>query len=103
MKNLLEPILLRYGQDLTVNGGSTVRAFLQPVTDRAKASPYTVTPLGTVDDRLWIYLGSAALSPGDTVAWYDRSFTVRNSEPVGSGTELQHWWAALAPAREAKE
>ena len=102
MRNLLEAILRRYGQELTVNGDSTVRAFLQPVTDHTKVSPYTVTPLGTVDDRLWIYLGTAAINPGDIVVRGDGSFTVQNSEPVGTGTELQHWWAVLAPAREAE-
>jgi len=102
MKNWFQTILLRYGQNVTVNDGQKERAFLQPVTDRTKTSPYTVTSLGAVDDRLWIYLGTKALEPGDTVTWDDRSFTVRNSEPVGSGTELPHWWAALVPAGEAK-
>lgn len=102
MRDQMEEILRRYGQNLTVNG-EAVRAFLQPVTDRSKASPYTVTPLGTVDDRLWIYLGPGALRPGDTVESGDDAFTVRNAAEVGSGTALAHWWAVLAQTREAAE
>ena len=96
----------RYGQQVRLrrkDGERTVKAFLQPVEERRKAAPYTVTPLGAVDDRLWLYLGQAELTAGDEVAWDGRTFSVRDSRPYYVGEELSHWWATLALKGEAAE
>jgi hypothetical protein len=99
-------ILSRYGQAATLvhqGASAAVRAFLQPVTDQNRASPYQVTPLGTADDRLWIFLGRDEITAGDTVVCGRERFSVRSSAAVYAGGELSHWWAALSPQREAEE
>ena len=56
MDHWFEEILARYGQAVTVRRGEEsiqVQAFFQPVTKQQEAEPFTVTALGTVDDRLW--------------------------------------------------
>lgn len=105
MSTLFEHILAAYGQTVTVfhaqEDARTVRAFLQGNRDAGKAEPFAVTPLGTVDDRTWIYLGSAPVDPGDTVAFKGESFTVHNAQAVWVGDEISHWWAALTLQKEA--
>lgn len=106
MTELLDKVLARYGQEVTVTGASgtaAVRAFLQPVTEHGKTVPFRVTPLGTIDDRLWIYLGRAEVKEGDTVRSGTDRFCVKNSMAVRIGSELSHYWAALAPDGEAAE
>ena len=97
-------VLRRYGQQVTVETRASrleTRAFLQPVNQKNKAAPFAVTPLGAVDDRLWICLGLTALSPGDRVCWGERRFSVRDSRPWYVGEELSHWWAVLSLEKEA--
>lgn len=105
MSTLFERILAAYGQTVTVfheqEDARTVRAFLQGSRDAGKAEPFAVTALGTVDDRTWIYLGTARVDPGDTVAFEGESFTVHNAQAVWVGDEISHWWAALTPQKEA--
>lgn len=105
MSTLLERILAAYGQTVTVfrvqEDARTVRAFLQGGRDAGEATPFAVTALGTVDDRTWIYLGTAQVEPGDTVAFAGEKFTVQNSQAVWIGDEISHWWAALTPQKEA--
>lgn len=106
MTELLDGILARYGQEVTVTGTSgtaAARAFLQPVTEHGKAAPFRVTPLGTVDDRFWIYLGRTEVKEGDTVQSGMDRFCVKNSMAVRIGGELSHYWAALTPEGEAAE
>ena len=60
MDHWFEEVLDRYGQSVTVRRGEETveaQAFFQPVTQQQEAAPFTVTALGTVDDRLWLYLG----------------------------------------------
>ena len=93
MTGAVQAILARYGQAVTVKtaeGETQTRAFLQPVTE-----------LGWMDRRLWRYLGTAALAPGDTVAWGELRFRVRSSRPYCIGERLHHWWASLEREREA--
>ena len=105
MDHWFEEVLDRYGQAVTVRrGDETVeaRAFFQPVTQQQEAAPFTVTALGTVDDRLWLYLGTQAEECGDTVIWNGKDFRVRSSRPYYVGTVLSHWWAMLEAEREAQ-
>jgi len=104
MTECFETILARYGQEVTVmtdTNNLTVRAFLQPVTEQKKTLPFTVTSLGTVDDRLWIYLGRTALKFGDAVNCGASAYTVRNSAAIQIGDELSHYWAVLEKTGEA--
>lgn len=101
MRELFARIAARYGQEIRINGGVPERAFFQPVEERSKEFPDQVTPLGTADGRLWIYLGCSRLEPGDTLSWNGTKFRVRTGAPVSVGTEITHWWAVLAPDREA--
>lgn len=97
-------ILARHGQRVTVERDETteeVRAFLQPVPEKSEEDPTAVTGIGTVDERLWLYLGQAALETGDQVYWENRAFRVRSSRPYYIGETLVYWWASLEAAKEA--
>lgn len=104
MTRWVEQILARYGQEVTVERGGTaetVRAFLQPVTERSEDGPEP-SAIGRLDGRLWLYLGRAALEAGDTVCWDGRRFRVRSGRPHYIGGRLSHWRAVLERAREAE-
>ena len=67
MTDWVRQVLERYGQDVTVDtadGERTVRAFLQPMTERDERARSDVTSIGWVDGRLWLYLGQTALEEG---------------------------------------
>lgn len=105
MDHWFEEILARYGQNVTVRRGAEsiqTQAFIQPVTQQQEAEPFTVTALGSVDDRLWLYLGRQAVESGDSIAWDGRAFRVRSSRPYYVGQSLSHWWAMLEAEREAQ-
>lgn len=96
--------MARYGQKVTVQAGDTtvsVRAFLQPVTERDEKVRETVTPIGWVDGRLWLYLGQMALEETDTLGWNGWTFRVRSCRPYYVGDRLSHYWAVLEREREA--
>ena len=106
MTEMVQQVLKRWGQTVLVIREGEPRAsqaFLQPAAEKQKAWPFSVTPLGPVDHRMWTYLGRTEVRPGDRVRWQDREFTVRNSMPYYLGEELSHWWATLSPAEEAAE
>lgn len=99
-------VLERYGREITVRHGETetaAKAFFQPITERSKAAPYTVTSLGTVDDRQWRCLTRAALYDGDVVLCGDEVYQVDTAAAVYAGNELSHWWGILTKRREAAE
>lgn len=105
MDHWFEEVLDRYGQSVTMRRGEETveaQAFFQPVTQQQEGAPFTVTALGTVDDRLWLYLGMQAVECGDTVIWNGKNFRVRSSRPYYVGTVLSHWWAMLEAEREAQ-
>ena len=98
--------MARYGQKVTVQAGDTtvsVRAFLQPVTERDEKVRETVTPIGWVDGRLWLYLGRRELAAGDLLRWRGMTLRVRSCRPYYIGDRLSHYWAALEREREAAE
>lgn len=102
MRRTLGRILERYGQEAAVNGQRT-RALIQPKRERDKSAPFAVTPIGAVDDRDWVYLGQAEVSPGDRVETEDGAFLVRNARAARLGGEVVYWWAAMRAEREAAE
>lgn len=106
MTGWVEEILRRFGQRAVLrraNGEEEATAFLQPVTERDEAVPETMTALGWVDGRLWLYLGRTPVRTGDIVAWNDMEFRVRSGRPHYVGGELSHWRAVLERKREDAE
>ena len=104
MTRCVERILARYGQEVTVEhegAVETVRAFLQPVTQRDERVP-DAAAIGWLDRRLWLYLGRRAVKAGDTVVWNGRRFRVRSGRPHYIGGTLCHWRAVLERARETE-
>lgn len=104
MTRRVEEILAKYGQEVTVERGGTaktVRAFLQPLTQRDEAVP-EMTAIGWLDGRLWRYLGRAAVEAGDVVTWNGQRFRARSGRPHYIGDRLCHWRAVLERARETE-
>ena len=102
MTGRLDRILRKYGQAVTVNG-TAARAFFQPAREKTKTAPFTVTSLGTMDDRQWTYLGRTEVKLGDRVEFEGRAFAVRNCEGLRLGNEAICWWAVLTARRKAAE
>lgn len=104
MTRWVEEILARYGQEVTVERqgtAETVRAFLQPMTERDEAVPETAA-IGWLDGRLWLYLGRKAVEAGDLVCWDGQRFRARSGRPHYIGGTLCHWRAVLERARETE-
>lgn len=102
----IEEILSRYGQTVTLEikeGRHAVQAFLRPVRERREMVPGTVTEIGWVDGRLWLYLGREEIGPGDTVEWNGMALQVRSSRPYYIGGTPSHWQASLERRWEAAE
>ena len=56
MRQMIEEVLRRYGQAVTVHlagGDAVVRAFLQPVTGRGEQVPSEMTGLGAGCGCIW--------------------------------------------------
>ena len=99
-------ILERYGQEAVLEGPEgeeTIRAFLQPLPEKGETERTAVTGLGSVDGRLWQYLGQRAVRPGEVIRWEGCAFRVRSSRPWYLGDTLVYWWASLERAKEAAE
>ena len=104
MTHEIQTILNRHGQLATIrraDGDTAVRAFLQPVTERREQEVGGMTGLGSVDGRLWLYLGRTAVNPEDRILWNGMELRVRSSRPYYAGEQLLYWWAALERAKEA--
>ena len=100
----MERILERYGQSVTLknkDGEQEIRAFLQPEKARTETVPGEQTPIGWVDERLWSYIGLAAVEPGDIIRQGDTAYRVRSSRAFRLGNTVHHWWASLEAEREA--
>lgn len=103
MRGRLERLLARYGQTALAEnqeGQREIRAFLQPVMAPAERVPSGMTALGHTDGRLWRYLGVAALTEGDTLAWKGLRLRVRSCRGFYTGETLSHYEAVLEQAKE---
>ena len=99
-------ILSRHGQLVTIrmnDGSATTRAFIQPVTERREREEGTMTELGALDGRVWLYLGRSAVNQTNRIFWNGMEFRVLSSRPYYVGKSLLYWWASLEQAREAAE
>lgn len=102
----IQKIMARHGQSVTIrkeDGDAVTRAFIQPVTERKEQEHGEMTEIGSVDGRLWLYLGRSAVNRTDRVLWNGMEFRVRSSRPYYDGENLLYWWAALERAKEAAE
>lgn len=100
----MERILEWYGQSVTLkntDGEQEIRAFLQPEKARTETVPGEQTPIGWVDERLWSYIGLAAVEPGDIIRQGNTAYRVRSSRAYWLGDQVHHWWALLETEREA--
>ena len=108
MKSSFDQLLTRFGQDITLTPWSTgepltLRAFLQPIRDRAERQFLPAAP-GTVRQDRFLYLGpaKAALSGGDG-SWLScgkMRYEVDTAQAVYVGERVSHWWAVLRPGEE---
>lgn len=104
--NALAGLLTRYGQTVTLRssgGTQTVRAFIRPEVSRGEAVPGVQTAIGWVDDRLWRYIGTAEVQPGDVIVWKETAYRVRSSRAYALGDAVHHWQASLEREREAAQ
>lgn len=101
----VQEILKRWGQRVTLcradGSEEESRAFLQPVSQQKEAEPFLMTELGSVDDRLWLYLGTVPLEAGEHLLRGERCFRVRSCRPYEMGERPLYWWAMLEGEREA--
>ena len=100
----MQELLRRYGQSATLKnpaGEKMIRAFLQPEKARTETVPGEQTPIGWVDERLWSYIGLAAVEPGDIIRQGNTAYRVRSSRAYWLGDQVHHWWALLETEREA--
>ena len=96
---------LAWARDSTassVRAAATFRETIQAL-ERGEAEVTAMTELGSLDGRLWQYLGRRAVAPGDVLRWEGLRFRVRSSRPWYLGSALAYWWASLERAKEAVE
>ena len=100
----IERILNRWGQAVTIEGTEglvSAQALLQPVREKGEAEPFVMTEMGSVDDRLWRYLGRVPLEQNDIVQYGRRRFSVRSCRPYYVQDTVIYWWARLEAEKEA--
>lgn len=88
----------RYGAEICVeHAGETVqtRGFVQPLMRQTNEAPFSMEPLGAVDERCWRYLGRACVEEGDTVTFLGVRYTVRRAAAVPVGDEIAYYEAVL--------
>lgn len=103
MAGVLQGLLDRYGQPVTVQRGGTQetdagRAFLQPILDRREDwKQRRPSPLGLARKDRFLYLGEPdlPLSMGDRVNCLGVDYEVQAAQPIRVGEVLSHWWAVL--------
>lgn len=110
MRARLEQMMRVYGQTVILvserSGTETVlAAFLQPVLKEREEAPVTVTPLGAVSSRRWLYVGPAGqnIRPGDRVRFGPLHLLVQESEAVYFHSGVLYHRAVLHQEKEAAE
>ena len=104
MRGAIQAVLERYGQPVMLHladGNVAVKAFLQPMASPNEQVPGEMTEVGSIDGRLWLYMGQAAVEADDRMEWNGTEFRVRSSRPYYAGNTLLYWWAVLEQAKEA--
>ena len=106
MKKLFESVFERCGEPVCIErrGESwETKAVIQPVRRERVEEPFTVTPLGAAEERIWRYLGPAEtpVAMGDLVRWNGKAYRVRNAAAVHALGETAYHWALLVPEEES--
>lgn len=96
MVRLWSSVLEQYGQTVTLRSGSgtvPVRAFFQPVEE--KAPGMVPTALGMAAAGKYLYLGpaEAGLEDVEELGWNGRGFRILRSRDYLVGDELIYRWA----------
>ncbi len=102
---LWSSILAQYGQDVTLctkAGERPVKAFFQPVTEKAPGE--APTPLGLAPVGKWLYLGPAGESLEDVeeLRWEGRSFALLRHRGFPVGEETAYRWALAEEMDEVR-
>lgn len=102
---LWNSILAQYGQDVTLCTGAgerPVKAFFQPVTEKAPGE--TPTPLGLAPVGKWLYLGPTeeSLEDVEELRWEGRSFALLRHRGFPVGEETAYRWALAEEMDEVR-
>lgn len=101
MRGTFETLLAKYGQSVTLcrhdGETETIRAFLQPVTERRENWRQTEpSPMGTVrKDRFLCLTGADTPLEDGYLEWRDLRLRVSAAQPIYIGDTVSHWWAIL--------
>ena len=106
MTEMLSAVFERYGSTVSVHHAGTdtqTRAIVQPLRKESKDEPFSVAPLGAVEERVWRYLGprDVCVEMGDHVSFGAEDYVVRNAAAVYVGGEVAYYWAILHPEEES--
>ena len=106
MTEMLSAVFERYGSAVTVHHAGTdtqTRAFIQPLRKESKDEPFSVAPLGAVEERVWRYLGprEVCVEMGDHASFHAEEYVVRSAAAVYVGDEVAYYWATLHPEEES--
>ena len=106
MTEMLSTVFERYGSAVTVHHAGTdaqTRAIIQPLRKESKDEPFSVAPLGAVEERVWRYLGprEVCVEMGDHVSFGAEEYVVRSAAAVYVGDEVAYYWATLHPEEES--
>ena len=106
MTEMLDAAFERYGSAVTVHHAGTdtqTRAFIQPLRKESKGEPFSVAPLGAVEERCWRYLGprDVCVEMGDHVSFGAQEYVVRSAAAVYVGDEVAYYWATLHGEEES--
>ena len=103
---MLDAVFERYGSAVSVHHGDTetqTRSLIQPLRKESKEEPFSVAPLGAVEERVWRYLGprDVCVEMGDHVSFGAEDYVVRNAAAVYVGDEVAYYWAMLHREEES--
>lgn len=104
MSGTFETLLDKYGQSVTLcrreGEKETIRAFLQPVTERRETWRQTEpSPMGAVRKDRFLCLSGADTSLENMeeghLEWRGLRLRVAAAQPICIGDTVSHWWAIL--------
>ena len=101
----LERVFARYGTTVRIEQTGkavyTAKAFVQPMGKSGKEYPFTVTGLGSVDDRHWLCLTIEALEEGDCVWFNQKCYEAVNCTEICAAEQSLYWKTILRSEQEA--
>ena len=104
MSGTFETLLDKYGQSVTLcrrkGEMETIRAFLQPVTERRETWRQTEpSPMGTVRKDRFLCLTGVDMPlehlEDGYLEWRGLRLKVSAAQPIYIGDTISHWWAIL--------